>query len=74
MAIMKGASTFWVDLPMGTEMMAADRPRMTSTFRMLEPTMLPTVMSALPADAAVMETAASGALVPMATMVRPMMS
>ena len=42
--------------------------------RMLLPTMLPMVMSALPFRAAEMLTAASGALVPMATMVRPITS
>ena len=47
---------------------------MTRMFRILLPTTLPTVISAFPRSAAVMLTAASGALVPMATIVRPMTS
>ena len=55
-------------------MMTEARPRIMRILRMLLPTMLPMVMSALPFSAAEMLTAASGALVPMATMVRPMTS
>ena len=51
-----------------------ESPRMTRTFKMLLPTTLPTEMPALFLRAAVMLTAASGLLVPIATMVSPMMS
>ena len=74
MAIMKGVSTRMVDFATAMGTMTDAAPRMIRIFRMLEPTMLPMVMSALPFRAALMDTAASGALVPMATMVRPMTS
>ena len=46
-------------------------PRIIKIFKILLPTTFPTVMPALPFKAAVILTAASGALVPMATIVRP---
>ena len=51
-----------------------ESPKIIRIFRILLPTMFPMVISAFPLTAAVMLTAASGALVPMATMVSPMTS
>ena len=53
---------------------AAESPRMIRMFIILLPTIFPMVMSAFPFNAAEMLTAASGALVPMATMVKPIIS
>ena len=50
------------------------QPKMTKMFIILLPTTLPIVISALPFKEAAMLTAASGALVPMATIVRPITS
>ena len=47
------------------------RPRMNSTLKMLLPTTLPTAMSVCPPSAAPTDTATSGELVPIATIVRP---
>ena len=52
----------------------AARPKMTRMLRILLPTILPMVISALPLTAAAILTAASGALVPIATIVRPITS
>ena len=46
-------------------------PKIIKIFKILLPTTFPTAISAVPFNAAVILTAASGALVPMATMVRP---
>ncbi len=46
-------------------------PRMNRTLKMLLPTTLPTAMSVLPFSTAPTDTATSGELVPIATMVRP---
>ena len=53
---------------------AAQAPITTSRLKMLEPTMFPREISLFPARPALILTAASGALVPMATMVRPMIT
>ena len=50
------------------------KPKMMKMLRMLLPTTFPTVISTFPFKAAVRLTAASGALVPMATIVRPITS
>ncbi|MNN25702.1 hypothetical protein D3C81_1391850 [compost metagenome] len=62
----------WRDTSIGV--ISADRPRMNSTLKMLLPTTLPTAMSPWPAKADCTLTAISGALVPKATTVRPMIS
>ena len=49
-------------------------PATTSRLKMFDPTMLPTAISFAPSSAAVTLTASSGADVPKATMVRPMIS
>ncbi len=46
-------------------------PKMINILRILEPRTFPTAISTLPFNAEVMDTAASGALVPIATMVNP---
>ena len=46
-------------------------PKMIKIFKILLPTTFPTAIFAVPFNAAVILTAASGALVPIATMVRP---
>ena len=53
---------------------SATPPKMKPRLNMLEPTTLPTEMSAWPRNAAFTVTANSGAEVPNATMVRPMTS
>ena len=63
-----------VDLATATGVITAVRPRIIKIFRILLPTILPMVISALPFKAAEILTAASGALVPIATMVSPIIS
>ena len=67
----KGISRRTVLRSTASGVMTAARPRIIRIFRILLPIMLPMVISALPFRAADMLTAASGALVPIATMVRP---
>ena len=74
MAIMNGISYLRVDFCTVTLVISAVTPRIINTFIMLLPTTFPMVMPAFCFSAAVMLTAASGMLVPMATMVRPMIS
>ena len=50
---------------------SADTPMTMSRLKMFDPTILPSEMSLFPVRPAVMETAVSGALVPIATIVRP---
>ena len=57
----------------GSGAIVADTPRIMSVFMRLDPTILPTAISVLPRRAARTDVTISGALVPMATMVRPMM-
>ena len=54
----------------GTIMLA--NPKIIATFKILDPMTFPMVIPALPLRAAVILTAASGKLVPIATMVKPM--
>ena len=54
--------------------MVAESPKMIRTFRILLPTTFPTAISALPTIAEEILTAASGAEVPIATIVRPITS
>ena len=63
-----------MDFATATETIAEVIPRIIKIFKILLPTMFPIVISALPFKAAVMLTAASGALVPIATIVRPITS
>ena len=72
--IMKGISILTVDFATLIATIDAVSPRITSTFIILLPTTFPMVISALPFIAEEMLTAASGALVPIATIVRPMIS
>ena len=72
--IVTGISIKIVDFATVKGKTTAESPRIINTFNMLLPTMLPIVMSALPLAAAVILTAASGALVPMATIVKPIIS
>ena len=53
-------------------MISAQRPRVTNTLKMLLPTTLPTEMSGLEDNAACRLTAICGALLPIATTVKPM--
>lgn len=50
----------------------ADTPRITKRFIIFDPTTFPTAISEFPLLAAMIEVASSGALVPTATIVRPM--
>ena len=59
---------------MATFVMSAVTPRIIRIFSILLPTILPTAIPALPFIPAVMLTAASGALVPMAATVSPMIT
>ena len=70
-AIINGISTRTVERATASGVIAAAIPRITRIFKILLPTILPIVISALPFIAAAMLTAASGALVPIATIVRP---
>ena len=70
-AIMKGMSIFTASRSTRIGATSAVRPNITKMFMILLPTMLPMVMSAFPEMAALMLTAASGALVPIATTVSP---
>ena len=54
--------------------MSAVMPRMIPTFKMLLPTTFPIVIAAFDYKAAVIETKASGRLVPIATIVSPIIS
>jgi len=70
-ASMNGISTISVDFWIATFVIKPVKPRITNTFKMLLPNTLPTAISAAPFIAPVIETAASGADVPIATIVRP---
>ena len=72
--IRNGISFLTVELPTPIGMIAAAVPRIRNIFRILLPRTLPIEISALPEIAPVILTAASGALVPIATIVRPMIS
>ena len=61
-------------LPTASGVITAVRPRITSTFKILLPRTFPTAISALPLTAAEILIAASGELVPIATIVRPITS
>ena len=63
-----------VDFATASGVINAERPRIIRILRILLPTILPIVISALPPRAAVILTAASGALVPIATIVSPITS
>ncbi len=52
----------------------ADKPRITKIFIILEPTTFQTAISGFHLRAAIIEVASSGALVPIATIVRPMIA
>ena len=56
---------------MAIAIITAESPKITKIFIMLLPTTFPIEIPAFPLSAAVILTAASGALVPIATMVRP---
>ena len=72
--IFNGISRFRIS-PWGIKLCRnAQIPTTTSPLKIFEPTTLLMAISLLPARAALMLTEASGALVPMATMVRPMMT
>lgn len=72
--IFNGISRFRIS-PCGTKLWRkAQMPTTTSPLKMLEPTTLLMAISLLPASAALILTEASGALVPMATIVSPMMT
>ena len=73
-AIIKGISILIVDFATFNLVITAEIPKIISTFIILLPTTLPIVISALPLSAAAKLTAASGALVPIATMVKPITS
>ena len=62
------------DLETGTRIISAVSPKIIRMFKILLPRMFPMVMPALSFNAAVMLTAASGALVPIATIVSPITS
>ena len=66
-----GISIYAVDFFTTSGAIAEDNPKMIRIFKMLLPTMLPMVISALPFKQAEILTAASGALVPIATIVKP---
>ena len=72
--IIKGISYLIVDFATARGTITEDIPRIISILSMLLPTILPMVISALPFRAAEMLTAASGELVPIATIVRPITS
>ncbi|EJW96599.1 hypothetical protein EVA_15296 [gut metagenome] len=74
MKIIKGISVRTVERATARGVIKDARPKMTRIFIMLLPTILPIVISALPFKAAAILTAASGALVPIATIVKPMTS
>ena len=74
MTMVTGMSTKAVSLATFMGQITAASPRIIKMFRILLPTTFPMVMSALPWNAAVRLTAASGALVPKATMVSPITS
>lgn len=72
--IFNGISRFRIS-PWGIKLCRnAQIPTTTSPLKIFEPTTLLMAISLLPASAALMLTEASGALVPMATMVSPMMT
>ena len=72
--IFNGISRFRIS-PWGIKLFRnAQIPTTTRPLKIFEPTTLLMAISLLPASAALMLTDASGALVPMATMVRPMMT
>lgn len=72
--IFNGISRFRIS-PWGIKLCRnAQIPTTTRPLKIFEPTTLLMAISLLPASAALMLTEASGALVPMATMVRPMMT
>ena len=72
--IFTGISRFKISLFVLKPEINAQIPTTTSPLKMLEPITLLTAISLLPASAALMLTEASGALVPMATIVRPIMT
>ena len=74
MKIIYGISIRTVDLATANVVIVAVMPKMIRIFKILLPTIFPMVISAFPFSAAVVLTAASGALVPMATIVRPITS
>ncbi len=69
-----GISTQTVDFATATGTITEVIPRIINMFKILLPKTFPTVISALPFNAAVILTAVSGALVPIATIVRPITS
>ena len=73
-AIKKGISIQRVEARRLRVVIQAVTPRISRMFRILLPTTLPMAMPGVLSMAAVTLTAASGILVPMATMVRPMTS
>ncbi len=56
----------------GSGAIIEDTPRITSMFMILEPTTFPTAISGFPRLAAMIEVTSSGMLVPIATIVSPM--
>ena len=72
--IIKGISYLTVVLPTLTGIIQAVIPRIISTLRILLPKILPIAIPVFPLNAALILTAASGALVPIATIVRPIIS
>ena len=68
---MNGISIISVDFCTATVVINPVIPRIIKTFKIFEPTTLPTAIAATPLRAPVIETAASGADVPIATIVRP---
>ena len=74
MAIIYGISIILVDFCTANGTMTDAIPRISRIFIILLPTTFPTVIPSFPFRAEVILTAASGALVPMATIVRPITS
>ena len=72
--ILTGISRFRISRFVLKPAINAQIPTTISPLKILEPIILLTAISLLPASAALMLTEASGALVPMATIVRPMMT
>ena len=74
MPMLTGMSRRRLPRVMATGAMMAERPRMSAVLKMLEPMMLPTAISEFRSAEEMKLTTISGADVPMATMVRPMMN
>ena len=72
--IENGKSRFLIIFSIGTGLIIAHTPSTISRLNRLEPTTLLTAISLLPLSAAEVLTASSGALVPSATIVRPMIT